>query len=81
MALEICVKAAVGAPNILGDCKFCLMFLWVSFVCDFKPGFWLDLCIFAVLGPFCQRVLLSLEEKKIPYKSHLINLGDKPQWY
>ncbi|KAJ6987031.1 hypothetical protein NC653_020299 [Populus alba x Populus x berolinensis] len=51
MALEICVKAAVGAPNILGDC------------------------------PFCQRVLLSLEEKKIPYKSHLINLGDKPQWF
>eukprot|EP00258_Populus_trichocarpa_P006928 XP_002311137.1 glutathione S-transferase DHAR2 isoform X1 [Populus trichocarpa] len=51
MALEICVKAAVGAPNILGDC------------------------------PFCQRVLLSLEEKKIPYKSYLINLGDKPQWF
>ncbi|KAJ6350175.1 hypothetical protein OIU78_006364, partial [Salix suchowensis] len=51
MALEICVKAAAGAPNILGDC------------------------------PFCQRVLLSLEEKKIPYKSHLINLGDKPQWF
>ncbi|KAJ6429078.1 hypothetical protein OIU84_020671 [Salix udensis] len=51
MALEICVKAAAGAPNTLGDC------------------------------PFCQRVLLSLEEKKIPYKSHLINLGDKPQWF
>ncbi|XP_011021307.1 PREDICTED: glutathione S-transferase DHAR2-like isoform X2 [Populus euphratica] len=51
MALEICVEAAVSAPNILGDCLF------------------------------CQRVLLSLEEKKIPYKSHLISLGDKPQWF
>ncbi|KAL6982702.1 hypothetical protein U1Q18_016091, partial [Sarracenia purpurea var. burkii] len=45
--VEICVKAAAGAPNVLGDC------------------------------PFTQRVLLTLEEKKIPYKYHLIN---KPQW-
>ncbi|XP_065872128.1 glutathione S-transferase DHAR2-like [Euphorbia lathyris] len=51
MALEICVKAATGAPDVLGDC------------------------------PFAHRVLLTLEEKKIPYKSHLINLTDKPQWF
>ncbi|KAF5729569.1 Glutathione S-transferase DHAR2 -like protein [Tripterygium wilfordii] len=51
MALEICVKAAAGAPDVLGDC------------------------------PFCQRVLLTLEEKKIPYKKHLVNLSDKPQWF
>ncbi|MED6136873.1 Glutathione S-transferase dhar1, mitochondrial [Stylosanthes scabra] len=51
MALEIAVKAAAGAPNVLGDC------------------------------PFCQRVLLTLEEKKIPYSTHLINLSDKPQWF
>ncbi|KAL2457843.1 Glutathione S-transferase DHAR2 [Abeliophyllum distichum] len=49
--VELCVKAAVGAPEILGDC------------------------------PFCQRVLLTLEEKKVPYKMHLINLSDKPQWF
>ncbi|CAA2987568.1 glutathione S-transferase DHAR2-like [Olea europaea var. sylvestris] len=49
--LEVCVKAAAGAPEILGDC------------------------------PFCQRVLLTLEEKKIPYKTHLINFSDKPQWF
>lgn len=51
MALEICVKAAVGAPDVQGDC------------------------------PFCQRVLLTLEEKKVEYKLHLINLDDKPQWF
>ncbi|CAH8390948.1 unnamed protein product [Eruca vesicaria subsp. sativa] len=51
MALEVCVKAAVGAPDALGDC------------------------------PFSQRVLLTLEEKNQPYKIHLINLSDKPQWF
>ncbi|KAK0593153.1 hypothetical protein LWI29_031966 [Acer saccharum] len=51
MTLEICVKAATGAPEILGDC------------------------------PFCHRVQLTLEEKKIPYKLHLVNLSNKPQWF
>ncbi|MED6157709.1 Glutathione S-transferase dhar1, mitochondrial [Stylosanthes scabra] len=51
MALEVAVKAAVGAPTVLGDC------------------------------PFSQRVLLTLEEKNIPYSTHLINLSDKPKWY
>ncbi|ESQ34845.1 hypothetical protein EUTSA_v10008761mg [Eutrema salsugineum] len=51
MALEVCVKAAVGAPDKLGDC------------------------------PFSQRVLLTLEEKSLPYKIHLINISDKPQWF
>ncbi|XP_070663055.1 uncharacterized protein [Malus domestica] len=32
----------------------------------------------ATIGPFSQRVLLTLEEKKVPYKLHLINLSDKP---
>ncbi|KAJ4719806.1 Glutathione S-transferase [Melia azedarach] len=51
MAVEICVKAAIGAPDVLGDC------------------------------PFCQRVLLTFEEKKVEYKPILINLSDKPQWF
>ncbi|KAK6929283.1 Glutathione S-transferase, N-terminal [Dillenia turbinata] len=51
MALEVCVKAAAGASDILGDC------------------------------PFSQRVLLTLEEKKVPYKLHLINVSDKPKWF
>ncbi|KAG6402165.1 hypothetical protein SASPL_139040 [Salvia splendens] len=51
MAVEICVKAATGAPDILGDC------------------------------PFCQRVTMTLEEKRVGYKQHLINLAAKPQWF
>ncbi|XP_044512424.1 glutathione S-transferase DHAR1, mitochondrial-like [Mangifera indica] len=51
MALEVCVKAAVGAPDLLGDC------------------------------PFCQRVLLTLELKKVPYKAHHIDTSDKPKWF
>lgn len=50
-ALDICAKAAVGAPDKLGDC------------------------------PFTQRVLLTLEEKDIPYNTKLINLSDKPDWF
>ena len=51
MDLEVCVKAAVGAPHILGDC------------------------------PFSQRVLLTLEEKSLPYKRHLINISHRPKWF
>ncbi|KAI3817721.1 hypothetical protein L1987_11519 [Smallanthus sonchifolius] len=51
MAIEVCVKAATGAPDVLGDC------------------------------PFCQRVVLTLEEKKVPYKTHLLNLDSKPEWF
>ncbi|KAG7030742.1 Glutathione S-transferase DHAR2 [Cucurbita argyrosperma subsp. argyrosperma] len=51
MAIEVAVKAAVGALNVIGDC------------------------------PFTQRVLLTLEEKKVPYILHLINLSDKPCWF
>ncbi|XP_018860724.2 glutathione S-transferase DHAR2-like [Juglans regia] len=53
MALEVvaAVKAAPGAPDILGDC------------------------------PFSHRVLLTLEEKKVPYELRLINVTDKPGWF
>ncbi|XP_022139339.1 glutathione S-transferase DHAR2-like [Momordica charantia] len=51
MVLEAAVKAAVGAPDVIGDC------------------------------PFSQRALLTLEEKKLSYKLHLINLSDKPSWF
>ncbi|ONK62355.1 uncharacterized protein A4U43_C07F3030 [Asparagus officinalis] len=49
--VEVCVKAAVGNPEILGDC------------------------------PFSQRVLLTLEEKKVPYEMKLINVDNKPDWF
>ncbi|KAI3877718.1 hypothetical protein MKW98_020199 [Papaver atlanticum] len=29
-------------------------------------------------GPFCQRVLLTLEEKKVPYQMHLIDIAYEP---
>ncbi|RWW82288.1 hypothetical protein BHE74_00009249 [Ensete ventricosum] len=49
--VTVCVKAAAGAPDVLGDC------------------------------PFCQRVLLTLEEKNVPYELKLIDLSEKPQWF
>jgi len=50
MTVEVCVKAAAGAPDTLGDC------------------------------PFSQRVLLTLEEKKVPYEMKLVDLSNKPEW-
>ncbi|KAI3986142.1 hypothetical protein MKX01_027413 [Papaver californicum] len=32
-------------------------------------------------SPFTQRVLLTLEEKKIPYQMHFIDITNKPQWF
>ncbi|KAK1550134.1 hypothetical protein Q3G72_014371 [Acer saccharum] len=37
--------------------------------------------VYVNIGPFCHRVQLTLEEKKIPYKLHLVNLNDKLQWF
>ncbi|KAI5428379.1 Glutathione S-transferase dhar2, variant 2, partial [Lathyrus oleraceus] len=36
-----------------------------------------------ILGdcPFSQRVQLTLEEKKIAYHTHLIDVSNKPQWF
>jgi glutathione S-transferase len=31
-------------------------------------------------GPFSQRVLLTLEEKKITYEMKLVDLSNKPEW-
>ncbi|CAL9097392.1 unnamed protein product [Musa acuminata var. zebrina] len=31
--------------------------------------------------PFCQRVLLTLEEKNVPYELKLVDLSEKPQWF
>ncbi|XP_021996425.1 probable glutathione S-transferase DHAR2, chloroplastic [Helianthus annuus] len=32
-------------------------------------------------GPFTQRVLLTLEEKHLPYDLKLVDLGNKPDWF
>ncbi|CAK7344051.1 unnamed protein product [Dovyalis caffra] len=31
--------------------------------------------------PFCQRVLLTLEEKHLPYDMKLVDLSNKPEWF
>lgn len=31
--------------------------------------------------PFCQRVLLTLEEKHLPYDMKLVDLANKPEWF
>lgn len=31
--------------------------------------------------PFCQRVLLTLEEKHLPYDMKLVDLSNKPDWF
>ncbi|XP_038719282.1 glutathione S-transferase DHAR3, chloroplastic-like isoform X2 [Tripterygium wilfordii] len=31
--------------------------------------------------PFCQRVLLTMEEKHVPYDMKLIDLANKPEWF
>ncbi|KAH0895858.1 hypothetical protein HID58_045426 [Brassica napus] len=33
------------------------------------------------LGPFCQRVLLTMEEKHVPYDMKLVDLINKPEWF
>ncbi|KAL0874280.1 hypothetical protein Bca101_023985 [Brassica carinata] len=32
-------------------------------------------------SPFCQRVLLTMEEKHVPYDMKLVNLINKPEWF
>ena len=32
-------------------------------------------------GPFTQRVLLTIEEKHLPYELKLVDLANKPDWY
>ncbi|KAF5189392.1 Chloride intracellular channel protein [Thalictrum thalictroides] len=49
----------------------------------------LEICAKAAVGvpedlgdcPFTQRVLLTLEEKNVPYKLNLIDVSNKPQWF
>ncbi|EEC80281.1 hypothetical protein OsI_22275 [Oryza sativa Indica Group] len=35
----------------------------------------------AILGPFTQRVLLTIEEKHLPYDIKLVDLANKPDWF
>uniref|UniRef100_A0A0D6QZ45 GST N-terminal domain-containing protein n=2 Tax=Araucaria cunninghamii TaxID=56994 RepID=A0A0D6QZ45_ARACU len=48
----------------------------------------LDICVKASVTspgtpgdcPFCQRVMLTLEEKHVPYNTRLVDLSNKPDW-
>ncbi|RRT60535.1 hypothetical protein GW17_00041057 [Ensete ventricosum] len=80
--VEVCVKAAAGAPDSLGDCKPFLPSLSLSFVTPVYPrltAFFLYLM--GTIGPFSQRVLLTLEEKNIPYDIKLTDVSNKPDWF
>ena len=55
-----------------------LLSLYMSLVFDHFVYYCYFLGLVLILGPFSQRVLLTLEEKKIPYKLHLIDLSNKP---
>jgi len=72
---DIAVK---GDPHnkVLGDCK--------SQSDQFQMPIALPLshtpCFFPITGPFCHRVLLTLEEKKVPYTMTFIDFADKPEW-
>ncbi|KAL2897393.1 Glutathione S-transferase DHAR3 chloroplastic, partial [Bienertia sinuspersici] len=43
--------------------------------------FQLIYCVNLISGPFCQRVLLTLEEKHLPYDMKLVDLANKPEWF
>jgi chloride intracellular channel protein 1 len=78
MSLEIAVKAAVGAPNVLGDCT--TLSLSLSLSVTTSSSFFIVFGFVLISGPFSQRALLTLEEKKVPYNIHLIDISNKPQW-
>jgi hypothetical protein len=56
------------------------VFSFFSFVGSFGNGNWWVFFFNALLGPFCQRVLLTLEEKNLPYDMKFVDLGNKPEW-
>ncbi|XP_065849477.1 glutathione S-transferase DHAR3, chloroplastic isoform X2 [Euphorbia lathyris] len=44
----------------------------------------LEVCVKASVtapSPFCQRVLLTIEEKHLPYDMKLVDLANKPEWF
>lgn len=51
----------------------CCLYFSVTFI---QLGFFV-----LIPGPFSQRVLLTLEEKKIQFNTHLIDVSNKPQWF
>ncbi|KAA3458446.1 glutathione S-transferase DHAR3, chloroplastic [Gossypium australe] len=46
---------------------------------DCKISSFLSMMLFVC--PFCQRVLLTMEEKHLPYEMKLVDLSKKPEWF
>uniref|UniRef100_A0A0D6R3J7 GST N-terminal domain-containing protein n=1 Tax=Araucaria cunninghamii TaxID=56994 RepID=A0A0D6R3J7_ARACU len=69
--LDICVKASVTSPGTPGDltAKACSQ----GHIGGHPPRE-------SNMGPFCQRVMLTLEEKHVPYNTRLVDLSNKPDW-
>ncbi|KAI9127986.1 hypothetical protein K1719_000979 [Acacia pycnantha] len=51
---------------------------WGKFIKGRCSGSTVNYCRYC---PFCQRVLLTLEEKHVPYDLKLVDLKHKPEWF
>lgn len=76
---DIAVK---GDPRnkVLGDCKSQFDQFQTSIALLLSHTLPPSFPIPPTTGPFCHRVLLTLEEKKVPYTMTFIDFADKPEW-
>ena len=80
-SIDVYVKG--HASGNLGDCPFSHVSDSCQLVFSSSPLPFLFLLTQLFLNPsfFFQRVLLMLEEKKVSYKPHYIDLKAKPDWF
>lgn len=73
--LQVCVKSSITVPNKLGDCNSFFLSPCFSLYFPYKINAMSSKsCSARFSGPFCQRVLLTLEEKHLPFELKLVDL-------